>query len=359
MPIANRSQNDDRPEPAPLRPRIAGMGYRLAAAGPRTRQRLVDRESAFPPPDEVRYAIPLASILPQHDTPWPAPIDETPDEPLARLSLRKRGLPPWRSLALATAALCGFSLVIFAQTLHLDRKAHLTAQASHSAPADAALEEIALDARHLVMAASETQVLALNDDTGASLKLPPQLDAAPPAQAAAIAPPGPAALALSAPPPSAPPQSPTPARASPSRQYAALPSVPRHFSSPNARTTLARLEPRRASPRPVLYKLPAWLTRPQPATQAQLPRELVMSPPPRTLDDQLAAKDPPAPQQPASQRGLPPPPAPHGPPIIYAEAHYPQPVYHLPPPVPYYPPYYGYGGYYQPQPYYRPPQNVW
>jgi hypothetical protein len=384
MPIADWSPDDELPDPSRLRPRIAGMGYRLAAAGPRTRQRLIEREAGFPPPDDVRYAIPLAAVLPQRDTPWPEPIEGAAFQPVGALSAPRRGFPVWRSLALVTSAICGFSLVIFGQTLHLDRALKLAAKTDRPVPAGFAPEEIALDARQLAPAAPQAEPLVLASATGPAT-LPPQFVRAREAAPTPVAMTAPLtavqAEPLGAPPSAGTIEPPTVAqRPQTLRVYAAQAPVARHVVIAAAPVP-HQGEPRRPVARAAHYSLPAWLTAPRRESEPEPPHDLVMSPQPKTLDEQLAtrgapaqqpqqqtqqqqiaASEPDAPQaRPQPQRNLPPIPGPHSPPIIYAEAQYPAPRPHLPPPTPYYPPYGGYGGYYQqPAPYYyAPPQSAW
>jgi hypothetical protein len=386
MPIADWSPDDEKSLVARHRPRIAGMGYRLAAAGPRTRQRLMEREAGFPPPEKIRYAIPLA-VPTQNHAPSLAPIGAEPEALSGRLPRQKRGFPIWRSLALATSSICGFSLVIFGQTLHLERRLPAAAKPAGSVLADNAPEEITLDAHPLAQAAPQARTLALASFTNPAV-LPPRAglapllamaespadpDTPPPALAKPVAPlhaPAASGLAIRTLPP----------RTIAPRAYAALEPATRRVSAGSAAPTQEQTEPRRPALRMAHYDLPSWLTNPRPQAQPATPRALVMSPQPQTLDDQLYAKgkppqeldasaEPAPPPQPEAQRTLPPIPAQHAPPIVYAEAQYPQQRRYLPPPpppAPYGQPYYGYspygyGGYYQqPAPYYyRPPQGAW
>jgi hypothetical protein len=336
---------------------IAAMGYRLAAAGPRTRQRLIDRETAPPAPlrEEPRFNEPLPALASWDESLWEQRLAADAELGIARLSDQQKRFPVWRAAALLASAACGFSLVLFGQSLHLDRKLRparptLVAEAQPPAPPPAPPAATTLPAQKAAPTA------------------PPQPDPVP-VQAQAAAQAAPAAPGSEA--------SPAQAMPPPETRLATLPLE--HIRLHPAPAVFAERQPlRRITPRLVLamasrppvpkfvdpklhvasrsvaprHDLPRWLTEDRPEHE----RELIMSPPPRNLDAppsaELAANTHPAGPPKAD---LPPIPQPgRRPALMYAEAHAPPPPYGgwgVPHPMynatPYYAPYpqaYGYYG---------------
>jgi hypothetical protein len=168
------------------------MGYRLASAGPRTRQRLLDRETATHDREPVVAGLPvsmdaaedrLPALSAWDDAAWDRRISGEPEPALARLSVERTGFPVWRAAALLASAACGFSLVLWGQSLHGDHTL-----------------------RHSAARGGKALVVA---DSG-----PPA--AAPVAQTMAPVPPAPPADTLSALPPLAKPATEVAAAATPS-----------------------------------------------------------------------------------------------------------------------------------------------
>jgi hypothetical protein len=308
---------------------IAAMGYRLAAAGPRTRQRLIERETVAPlAPGPLRAETPIATPPPitepmpalasWDDAWWEQRLATDAELGIVRRAEKRGRFPIWRAAALLASAACGFSLVLFGQSLHLDRKL----RQPNRQPAPAVLAEAQKPAPPPV-------------------PLPPRASAPP----AAPAPPEPVQTP-SAPPPEIPPAAirtaqRTPPPAAPSFADLARPPLARTTprlvlamaTRPAVPKSVQQPKPRQAAAR---HDLPRWLTEDRP----QHERELIMSPPPHNLDAPASPK-PPEPQQ--------------HPALIYAEAHTapapytgpgaPHPLYNatpyygaLPPPTPYYQP---------------------
>jgi len=354
------------------------MGYRLAAAGPRTRQRLIDRETAAlappepgwnepPPPNE-----PLPALASWDDALWEQRLAADAELGMARLSAQQGRFPVWRALALLTSAACGFSLVLFGQSLHLDRKLReanrpakptLLAQAQPQSPQPTQPQPSAVNPAPVQAAAPA---------------LPPNPNPNPAPAASPVQPQAQTQAAQAAPAPEPPP---------PEIRHAAFPSdVPKpHATEP----ALTRQSPNHAIARPAFvmatraaspnwtepkphtaprsvvahHDLPRWITENRPEHE----RELIMSPPPHDLvappGAELAANAHPTA---APKTDLPPMPQPsRRPPLMYAEAHNapppatgwvaPRPTYNA---APYYAPYpqtYGYyGAMPPPTPYYGP-----
>jgi len=376
------------------------MGYRLAAAGPRTRQRLLDRETitadrqpARPfspePAEVVEDRLPALSAW--DDAAWERRISGEPEPALARLSVHRSGFPVWRAAALLASATCGFSLVLWEQGLHLDHalrhsaardgKPVVVAGAAQGAAAPpapmgqtappvpsarpldelSALPALAKPVPQVAGNAAPANVPEAADQHSLAAAAPGVASAAP-----GVAPPPPQPIApSSAPVPemaAAPPAVPLretavqPARTKPTRW--ATPQAAERARAPAAWASAATLRPlphhaaggrmvlAEADPKPhgatraaaLHYGLPRWLTDDHPQHAAPL----IMSPPPHNLEPppeaEMAAASPPPVR--TAQATLPPIPQPgRRPTVIYAEAHYPPP----PPTRPYYnaTPYYG------------------
>jgi len=134
---------------------IAAMGHRLAAAGPRTRQRLLDRQGV--PDDTQRYDTKRDDT--QRDGAkevstvdwWPSLMSreeaETWDASAPQHSLFG-SLPPWqecvtaarRFAMLGTAASCGFAVVLLGLSQHVGAPRHTAANGAAHAAAQASLE---------------------------------------------------------------------------------------------------------------------------------------------------------------------------------------------------------------------------
>jgi hypothetical protein len=297
------------------------MGYRLAAAGPRTRQRLIDRETAALAPPEPGWNEPLPpneplpALASWDNTLWEQRLAADAELGMARLSAQQSRFPVWRAAALLASAACGFSLVLFGQSLHLDRKLReanrpakptLVAEAQPPAPQPAPAQVQPAPAQPAPSLASAPA-------------LPSNPNPAPLAQ--------PAASPVQAPSPSPLPQISQAARPGEARKpHLAQPALARQ-PAPRPLFATATPDPKWAEPRPhpanhaavPHHDLPRWLTEDRP----QHERELIMSPPPHNLDAppgaELAANTHPAP---SPKTDLPPIPRPfHRPALIYAEAH--------------------------------------
>jgi len=360
-------------DPARRAEAISAMGYRLAAAGPRTRQRLMDREAG----PSITETPPNGWLAPgiigadesgawgrfEHD-------EDDEDEPgLARLSEEPAGYRVWRVAALLVSAACGFALVLYGQTLNLDRTSNRdpawSAKQLALAKAGAAKAGAAQTARAPEFAAQAPSPTpgpapgpaapaepALRTQTLVPQPVPPSARMAAPAAAPAQAQPQlaaarlPAAQLAAAAKTAARFQSATlPAPVRP-RQMAVHHPVVAAWSAPTRApmrmmVTMAAgpTAPRPAVPKPhqivrtasAHYELPRWIAEPQ--------KPVTMSPPPHDLAAPAAAKSalPPLPR-----------PAPR-PALVYAEAHYPAPP--RPPAYGYAPSYYppGYSYYGGPQ----------
>jgi hypothetical protein len=379
---STQGRTTDRPPPDSDRKSvaIAAMGYRLAAAGPRTRQRLIEREttaSVLPEPRRAEPRVPpqppqtenLPTLASWDDTLWEQRLAADAALGMARLSARHDRFPVWRTLALLTSAACGFSLVLFGQSLHLDRKLRLPNHDSRPA----------LRAETQPPPPPDQSQPAAAQAPAAANPVPPQ-PAPLPVQARGFAQaalqPSPSPVNIPQPDPASS-QSPAPP---PQIRHAAQPNVlPRPFP---AQPTIARQQPRHPPTRPVFassgrtprptsaeptphathHDLPRWLTENRPEHK----HDLIMSPPPHNLDApqgaELAANTP----APAPANDMPPIPQPgRRPALIYAEAHTtpppatgwaaPRPTYNA---NPYYAPYPNtnpfYGALPPPTPYYQP-----
>ncbi len=366
---------------------IAAMGYRLAAAGPRTRQRLLDREAApldrqpASPMDQAPAAAmddPLPALSAWDDAAWERRISGEPEPALARLSVERTGFPVWRAAALLASAACGFSLVLWGQSLHLERTSHrsVTTETKPMAVTGAAVPSNGsppvLPAPQPVETLSSVPALAAPvaisaDSSPPALMAPPAVTVPASAEApaadrrhlAAVAqaddvtePPRPARTpalpAAPVPKVTAAPPSP-PAREAAARLWHDRPGRFAATQLPARQAARAAAEPgerarlpahwvssavprppahRAAAPRIVVatadfrphaaarYEFPRWLTddRPEHATP------LIMSPKPHNLEPPPGTEVAEA-KQPPAQATLPPIPEPrHRPPQIYAEA---------------------------------------
>jgi hypothetical protein len=330
---------------------IAAMGYRLAAAGPRTRQRLIERETAAPAPPETQINEPLPTLASWDDALWEKRLAADEQLGMARLSARQSRFPIWRAAALLASAVCGFSLVLFGQSLHLDQKLR---QANHPAKPTLLAETQPAQAQPAPPRASAP-----------ALPSNPQ-PAPPPVQAPGIA------QAAPAPEPAPPKIAQPDAATAPASQEKPAPSPPPMIRQaalpsehPKPHPALMRQLPTHTTTRPVFavathpanrapvphHDLPHWLTEDRPEHE----RELIMSPPPHNLEPPAGAELAANTHQAAPKNELPPiPPPAHRPALIYAEAHSaprpyaywaaPRPAYNA---NPYYAPYpqnYGYYG---------------
>jgi hypothetical protein len=297
---------------------IAAMGQRLAAAGPRTRQRVTQRQVVA---DE-------------------RPVDAPPEQPRSPVLVAHRSqafirdvapvVPPnprWRALtaigravAIAGMASAGFAVVLLAQSPRWSA-------AHRPAPKRAMTPEIAQDQPPPALpdAAQPAIQPAQLAEPAASVPAPllaPAPQNLPAAHGAPADQPAPAVRAIANPPTAEPPM--------PVPKPAAVPRPVRHLQVQLA--SLARLRP--ISPRPVQaiarhparlahYTLPRWLTDARDTTA----RPIVMSPPPHDLEAPVGLasrtiKSPPlASAEPVERHHLALPPIPRAR-LIYASAGY-------------------------------------
>jgi hypothetical protein len=379
IPTEGREFDFPARDPARRAEAISAMGYRLAAAGPRTRQRLLERDAGAADDTQKQAAwLPPGIASGETASAWDSEEEEI--EPgLARLSTEHRGVRVWRAAAILASAGCGFALVLYGQTIPVTHPPHrlasviakpaLLAQpqpapsAPAAAPADAPAQQPDAPALppSLAPASSQPSMQAAASAPVPDSGAPPAPMAAVPATSASAHPAAapavgaaPASVADSAPSarpvaPPAPARAPEPARAQPvaPRAFAAWrPALPRAAARP-----VFAMATRSPAPKPLQakqygpvrtasaqYELPRWLTEDRPQ-QAQA-HVLIMSPPPHDLE-------PPAGAEPPRQiAAAPPAPKPaRRPALIYAEAHTPppRPPNYYPAPY-YYPPGYGYYG---------------
>jgi hypothetical protein len=147
---------------------IAAMGHRLAAAGPRTRQRARSRAAApthqADPPaaaaSDPRGVDTRDDILAWIDPPARAPLSARPRTPM-----QPHVAALWRGALLGAAALCGFGLVIVA--LRMDVAQHNALRLAKAAPvlqaapaAPAVTPDSAIQHRVATMAAPSQYVRA-------------------------------------------------------------------------------------------------------------------------------------------------------------------------------------------------------
>lgn len=312
---------------------IASMAFRLAAAGPRTRQRLVDRESVPEPPLQGRTppALPEAPQSSQLRQPPYVPFHE----PLAAMDRYAR---PGASgtlrvfAALGATASCGFGLVLAMQSPHWAALHHLAdgiPLAQHAPrvlpaielrPSPPSLVTAALAAPPRVEAPASIDVAAAAEGDSAVAPIVRQAGPTVRSKAALVAEPAP-------------------------NQYAE--SARPHPRPPHAAPVMVRLaepKPREAHPAALArFDLPRWLTEDHPPK----PKTLVMSEPPHDLVPPPGATPvQPAPVQAPVARA-----APRA--VIYAS---PSPANPLPLRAPGYRPFYPapystyYGPYYPPAP---------
>jgi hypothetical protein len=156
---------------------IAAMGHRLAAAGPRTRQRLLDRQIA--PEDTPRDATKEVSTVDwwpslmsrADDDGWEVPA---PDHQLFGF------IPPWRDCVtaarrfalLGTAASCGFAVVLLGLSHHVGAPRHRTANGAARAAEEASLD---VTSQPVILASATAP-----DPSGTAGAVPPATQAAPP-----------------------------------------------------------------------------------------------------------------------------------------------------------------------------------
>jgi hypothetical protein len=301
---------------------IAAMGQRLAAAGPRTRQRVTRR---YHPLAEAGEDV-AAPAMPEASWRAPALVADRSHAfirdiaPILPPSPRRRMFTAiGRTAALCVMASAGFALVLAAQSPRWSAGQHLVAKKQIAAVAPKPEPEQPAKA---LQPATPSQ-LAENLSGKAAPSAPP-VQQAPPATV-------PAATTRTAP-PAATPLSVPPASPAPRPMQVQLAVA--HRPRPEAQKPV-HLVAHHEAPHPatlVHYALPRWLTEDRP---------IIMSPPPHNLEAPVA-------QQAATMQAekphpaLPPLPRPR---LIYASAGYARP----PPNPAYYGAAYPYG-YYQPQP---------
>jgi hypothetical protein len=360
-PIEAREFDFPAHDPARRAEAISAMGYRLAAAGPRTRQRLLERDAGAADTGEPQAAW-LPPGLAGGETPsaWDSE-DEEIEPGLARLSTEHKGSRVWRAAAVLASAACGFALVLYGQTFHVSRPQKLLASVA-SKPASPVPAQPAPSTPQA--ATAQPPVAAAAQQSPAQVSPQPSMQAAAAAPVPdAVAPPAPAAAAPAIPSPTQRASSPalgaapgSVADSAPPARQAAQPVPPRAFAAWRPAPPRAPAHPvfamatRPPAPKPLQprphspvrtavaqYELPRWLT--EDRAQHTQPHVLIMSPPPHDLE-------PPPGAEPPKQIAAAPAPRPvQRPALIYAEAHTaPQrpPNYYAAPY--YYPPGYGYYG---------------
>ena len=267
---------------------IAAMGQRLAAAGPRTRQRVTTRPLvAEARPVAAPPAPPRGPILVAHRS--QAFVRDV--APVVPPSPRWRALSAiGRAVAITGMASAGFAAVLFAQSPRWSA-------AHHAAPKRAIAPELAKDQPASAPSeAAEPAIapaqLAQNAASVPAPLLAPAPQNLPAAPGAPAEPPPPTARAITTPPKAEP--------IMPAPKPAVLPRPLRHaqvqlasFTRPRPMVSRPLQAAARHAAMPAHYSLPRWLTdaRDTPA------RPIVMSPPPHDLE---------APVQPISRMAKPP-----------------------------------------------------
>jgi len=280
---------------------IAAMGYRLAAAGPRTRQRLIDRESVPQnpsPPDlpenaggeDIRAATPLPPLVADMDR-WPS---SRAAEPVAVEPVVPRGAPS-RARMIATlgfTAACGFSLVLASQS-HIWKRPHVmlaalakphqetpaAPSAPPSAQAPAPEPPKPEEAAQAHIAAPEPKTIDENPKSVADAPEQPRAAPAPEPRAAPVARPVVSPQKPAASRPAAKPAAP----AQPVQlAHLARPAIRAKLAvghAPSHAVKLAAAKPHPPEIRVANHELPRWLTEDHPSPT----RGLVMSEPPHDL----------------------------------------------------------------------------
>jgi hypothetical protein len=267
---------------------IAAMGYRLAAAGPRTRQRLIDRENVpknAGPPDppehaavseQIGAATPPVSPLVAYVDRWPL---SRVAEPVAAEPAMPRGAPS-RARMIATlgfTAACGFGLVLASQS-HIWKRQHVVLAAvtkpqEISAPEPPKPQERALAQTAAPAPKAPEQNPKPVSDAPEQRQEPPEPSTAPVSRPVA-APPKPAAPRPAAKPvvPAQPVQLAHLARPARPAKLAFVHAAPRAERFAAAKSHAPEM-------RVANHELPRWLTEDHPSPA----RGLVMSDPPHDL----------------------------------------------------------------------------
>jgi hypothetical protein len=293
---------------------IAAMGQRLAAAGPRTRQKVTKR---YHPSADTGDNV-AAPALPPAAEPIPILVADRSHAfmrnvaPIVPPSSRSRVVTAiGRAAAIGVMASAGFALVLVAQSPRWSVARHSSAKIpSPVVVAKSEPEQPATPASPAVRAHIAEQDWGKGSQPPFSAR-----PAALPPKTAPAAAPAPA-------PPATRPARPIPV------QLAAV-----HRTRKEALRPMHEANRHEAS-RPAMlahYELPRWLTEERPSQ----PHAITMSPPPHDLEVPAAQQASAVPVE-KPRFSLPPLPRPR---LIYASAAYPPPSYRPPPPYGYYQPY--------------------